>query len=151
MDLVNGKVANFMVFCNIIWTYRKRNHRWFAHSMAYITKMPVVIYAQSSKIRKKVQFQNYKSTFFYNFKNDKKTIFAPEKSPKIAFLVLLKKFLVQKLFFCHFWNCKRCVFPLLKLHFFSNFRALCSGSLCISTNFYLEFSVAYFIRCGAFN
>ena len=26
---------------------------------------------------------------------------------------------------CHFWNCKKCVFVLLKLHLFSNFRALC--------------------------
>ena len=62
------------------------------------------------------------------FKNGKKSIFAPEKSPKIAFLVVLKFFHVQKLIFCHFWNCKKCVVVLLKLHFFSNFRALCNDA-----------------------
>ena len=33
------------------------------------------------------------------FKNGKKSIFAPEKSPKIAFLLVLNFFLVQKLIF----------------------------------------------------
>ena len=36
------------------------------------------------------------------FKNGKKSIFAPEKIPKIAFLVVLNFFLEQKLIFCHF-------------------------------------------------
>ena len=36
------------------------------------------------------------------FKNGKKSIFGPEKSLKIAFLVVLNFFLVQKLIFCHF-------------------------------------------------
>ena len=40
--------------------------------------------------------------FFCYFKNGKKSIFAPEKSPKIVFLVFLNFFLVQKLIFCHF-------------------------------------------------
>jgi len=35
------------------------------------------------------------------FKNGKKSTFAPEKSPKIAFLEVLNFFLVQKLIFCH--------------------------------------------------
>ena len=40
---------------------------------------------QCSKIGKKVQFQKYKNTFFCNFKNGKKSIFAPEKSLKLHF------------------------------------------------------------------
>ena len=43
--------------------------------------------AQCSKIRKKLQ--KYKNTFFAISKMSKKSIFAPEKSPKIAFLVVL--------------------------------------------------------------
>ena len=39
---------------------------------------------------------------FCHFKNGKKSIFVPENSPKIAFLVVLNFFLVQKLIFCHF-------------------------------------------------
>ena len=39
---------------------------------------------------------------------------------------------MQKLIFCHFWNSKKCVFVLLKVHFFSNFRALWITSLCFS-------------------
>ena len=59
------------------------------------------IRSQCSKNGKKVQFQKYKNTLFA-FKNGKKSIFAPEKSPKIVFLVVLNFFLVQKLIFCHF-------------------------------------------------
>ena len=36
------------------------------------------------------------------YKNGKKSIFASEKSPKMAFLVVLNFFLVPKLIFCHF-------------------------------------------------
>ena len=61
---------------------------------------------------------------FCNFKKVQKSIFAPEKSPKIPFLLGLNFFLVQKFIFCHFWNCKKWIFELLKLQFFSNFRAL---------------------------
>ena len=71
-----------------------------------------------------MQFQKYKNTLFAFSKMAKKSIFAPEKSPKIAFLVVLNFFLVQELIFCHFWKCKKCVFVLLKLHCFPNFRAL---------------------------
>ena len=42
----------------------------------------------------------------YIFKNGKKSIFVPEKTPKIAFLVVLNFFQVQKLIFCHFSKCK---------------------------------------------
>ena len=54
--------------------------------------------SQCSKIRKKCNFKSTKIHFCY-FKNGKKSIFAPEKSPKIAFLNF---FLVQKFIFCHF-------------------------------------------------
>ena len=50
-----------------------------------------LVNTQCSKIRKKVQ----KHIFCY-FKN------APEKSLKIAFLVVSNFFLVQKLILCHF-------------------------------------------------
>ena len=76
--------------------------------------------AQCSKIRKKVQFQKYKNTFFAISKMAKNQFFAPEKSlklPKIQFSDYF--FLVQKLIFCNL-----CVFVLFKLHLFSNFRAL---------------------------
>ena len=49
------------------------------------------------------------------------------KSWKIPKMQFSDFFLVQKLIFCHIWNCKKCVFVLLILHFFSNFIALCSG------------------------
>ena len=41
-------------------------------------------------------------SIIYIFKNGKKSIFAPEKSPKMAFLVVLMLFLMQKLIFYHF-------------------------------------------------
>ena len=59
------------------------------------------VISQCSKIRKKCKFKSTKTLFCY-FKNGKKSIFAPEESPKIAFLVFLNFFLVQKLIFCHF-------------------------------------------------
>ena len=56
---------------------------------------------QCSKIGKKCTFKSAKNIICI-FKNGKKSIFTPEKSPKIAFLVVLNFFLVQKLIFCHF-------------------------------------------------
>ena len=53
------------------------------------------------KLEKNAISKVQKHIFCY-FKNGKKSIFAPEKSPKIAFLVVLNFFLVQKLIFCHF-------------------------------------------------
>ena len=64
------------------------------------------------KFRKKSIFAGQKKTHFLTFskaqkhifcyfKNGKKSIFVPEKSPKIAFLVVLNFFLVQKFIFCH--------------------------------------------------
>ena len=49
------------------------------------------------------------------FKTSKNAIFLTEKT---GFLGVLNFFLVQKLIFCNFWNCKKCVFVFLKLHFF---------------------------------
>ena len=57
------------------------------------------------------------------FKNGKKSIFASEKSPKLAFLIVLNFFLVKKLIFCHFWNSKKCVFCTFEIAHFSKFRA----------------------------
>ena len=57
--------------------------------------------AQCSKIRKSAISKVQKSIICI-FKNGKKSIFAPEKSPKIAFLLVLNFFLLLKLIFCHF-------------------------------------------------
>lgn len=55
-----------------------------------------------SKIRRKCNFKSTKTHYLHFQNGKKKSIFAPEKSPKIAFLVVLNFFLVQKLIFCHF-------------------------------------------------
>ena len=60
------------------------------------------INSQCSKIRKKSEISKVQKSIIYIFKNCIKSIFAPEKSPKIAFLVILNFFLVQKLMFYHF-------------------------------------------------
>ena len=57
--------------------------------------------AQCSKIGKKCNFKTTK-THYLHFQNWQKINFSTEKSPKIAFLVVLNFFLVQKLIFCHF-------------------------------------------------
>merc|ERR1711936_211449 len=54
------------------------------------------------KLEKKFQFQKYKKHIICIFKNGKKSVFALEKSPKIAFLLVLNFFLVQKVNFCAF-------------------------------------------------
>ena len=87
------------------------------------------IFPQCSKSRKKCNFKCTKTHFLLfqkwqkinfcwrkKFKNTKNPVFF--FSPKIAFLVVLNFVLVQKMIFCHFWNSKKCVFVLLKLHFF---------------------------------
>ena len=79
---------------------------------------------QCSKIGKKCNFKSKKKIIFI-FKNDKKSIFAPEKSPKIAFLVVLNFFLVQKLFFLPFLKLQKMRFCTFEIAPFSNFRALC--------------------------
>ena len=57
--------------------------------------------SQCSKIRKKCNFKSAKKTFLQQnkFETTKNPVFF---SPKIAFLVSLNFFLVQKLIFCHF-------------------------------------------------
>ena len=61
--------------------------------------------AHCSKIRKKVQLKKYKK-YFCTRKKFKTPKFLFFFSPKIAFLVLLNFFRVQKLIFCLFWKCK---------------------------------------------
>ena len=70
------------------------------------------------KLEKKCNFKSTK-THYLHFQKWQKINFCTRKKFKIAFLVVLNFFLVQKLIFCHFWNSKKCVFVLLKLHFFS--------------------------------
>ena len=53
------------------------------------------------KLEKNCNFKSAKNIICI-FKNGKKSIFAPEKSLKIAFLVVLNFFLVQKWIFYHF-------------------------------------------------
>ena len=55
---------------------------------------------------------------FYHFKNVQKSIFWTKKKLKTTKNAILNFFLVQKLIYCHFWNSEKCVFVLLKLHFF---------------------------------
>ena len=54
------------------------------------------------KILQKVQFKKYKNTLFCYFKNDKKSIFAQEKSLKLPKMQFSDLFPVQKLIFGHF-------------------------------------------------
>ena len=83
---------------------------------------------QCSKFGKKCNVKSTK-THFLLFQKWQKINFCTRRkfittknifffSPKIAFLVVLNFFLVQKWIFCHFWNSKKCVYVLLKLHFF---------------------------------
>ena len=58
--------------------------------------------SQCSKIRKKVQFQKYKNTFFAISKNGKKISFAQEKNLKLPKMQFSDFFLLQKLIFYHF-------------------------------------------------
>ena len=74
-------------------------------------------HSQCSKIGKKCNFKSAKKHYLH-FQKWQKINFCTRKKFKIAFLVVLNFFVVQKLIFCHFWNCKKCVFVLLKLHFF---------------------------------
>ena len=91
------------------------------------------------KLEKKCNFKSAKKHYLH-FQKWQKINSCTRKSFKIAILVVLNFFLAQKLiFFCHFWNCKKCVFALLKLHFFSNFRALC----ILHTWNVFHFSVGY--------
>ena len=63
------------------------------------------------------------------FQKNKKTFFAISKMAKNQFLHIKKPLTTKNAifglfsgakidFFYHFWNCKKCVFVLLKLHFF---------------------------------
>ena len=80
------KISLIIKFCMFFWRKFVK-----VHSALKLEKSSI------SKVQKHI---------ICNFKNGKKSIFAPEKSPKIAFLVVLNFFLVQKLIFCHFWKCK---------------------------------------------
>ena len=71
-----------------------------------IVRRPPVISDNSTrhsaqKLEKSAISKVQKKLFCY-FKNGKKSIFAPEKSPKKAFLIFLNCFLVQKLIFLPF-------------------------------------------------
>ena len=62
-----------------------------------------------------MQFQKYKNTFFCYFKNDKKSIFAQEKSLKLPKMQFSDFFQVQKLiFFPIFENANIMWFPILE-------------------------------------
>ena len=60
-----------------------------------------------AKNGKKCNFKTTK-THFLQFQKWQKSIFAPEKRFKTT----------KNAIFCHFWNCKKCVFALLKLQLF---------------------------------
>ena len=80
----SSAVTEFDLVCDR--NHLKASHR--AHSALKLEKSEI------SKVQKNI---------ICHFKNGKKSIFAPEKIPKIAFLLVLNIFLVQKLrFFCHF-------------------------------------------------
>ena len=82
---------------------------------------------------------------FYHFKNGKKSIFCTSKKFKTTKNAILNFFLVQKLISCHFWNYEKCVFVLLKLHFFpilEHFARL----FCIFTNFW---QIWWFFNCSS--
>ena len=55
-------------------------------------------------MEKKGAISKVRKHIFHNLKNCKKSIFAPEKSPKIVFLGVLNFFAYAKIdiFFCHF-------------------------------------------------
>ena len=92
-------------FCHIELEYIRCSFHWSRIYSASATSSLFPNFGgntQCSVIRKKVKFQKYKNTFLHFQKWKKKSIFAPEKSPKVAFLVVLNFFLVQKLIFCHF-------------------------------------------------
>ncbi len=109
----------FAVFFYVKWTKRYASH--FSVEGNFLHR------SHWSKLRKKVQFQKCKKALFA-FSKMAKNQFLHQKKVKIAFLVVLSFFLVQKNdFFVIFEIEKKCVFVLLKLHFFSNFRALCSS------------------------
>ena len=85
------------------------------------------VVTQYSKITKKCNFKSTK-THFLPFQKWQEINFCTRKKFKTTKNAILNFFLVQKLIFCHFWNGKKCVFVLLKLHFFSNFRAPCKAA-----------------------
>ena len=64
----------------------KSDHRW---------KIRRNVCYRNLKLEKNCNFKSIKTLFCY-FKNGKKSIYAPEKSPKMVFLVVLNFFLVQK-------------------------------------------------------
>ena len=70
------------------------------------------------KLEKKCNFKSTKAHFLLFQKWQKKIIFAQEKGLKLPKMQFWDFFLMQKLIFCHFWNSKKCIFVLLKLHFF---------------------------------
>ena len=72
-----------------------------------------------------MQFQKYKNSVFAFSIMAKNQFLHKKKNLKLPKMQFSDFFVVQKLIFCHFWKCKERVFVLLKLHFFSNFRALC--------------------------
>ena len=78
------------------------------------------------KLEKKCNFKSAKKHYLH-FQKWQKINSCTRKSFKIAFLVVLNFFLVQKIDFWPFLKLLKMFFALLKLHFFSNFRALCSG------------------------
>ena len=65
--------------------------------------MKLFVYAVHSALKiEKIAISKVQKHIFSNLKNGEKSIFAPEKNPKIVFLVVLNFFLVQKLIFAIF-------------------------------------------------
>ena len=64
------------------------------------------------KLEKKCNFKSAKKHYLH-FQKWQEINFCSRKKFKISFLVVLNFFVVQ-----NFWNCKKCVFVLLKLHIF---------------------------------
>ena len=98
-DIIKGQI---MYYLSLLSKVNSRNF-WTGHS--------------ALKLEQKCNFKSAK-THLLLFQKWQKINFCTRKKIKIAFLVVLNFFEVQKLIFCHFWNCKKCVFLLLNLHFF---------------------------------
>ena len=75
------------------------------HEIFVVTK----ILLHSALKLEKSAISKVQKRIFYNFKNGKKSFFGTRKKLKTTKNAILNFFLVQKLIFCHFWNCKKCV------------------------------------------
>ena len=121
----SNPVGGFGIFRGFGWVHSSilvDEHDEFGRVRSSV--FPHLGLAQCSKIGKKCNFKSTK-THFFNFTNGKKKIiFCTRKKFKIAFLVLLNFFLVQKLIFLPFLKLQKMCFCTFKIALFSNFRAM---------------------------